>query len=419
MAVNEQAFIPEAPAFARSRPDAYYAWLTSNGFPHQVAYDQTTSIFGAPKTPEQIQKEQAAAAQRSGLAQAGGVVGGALLGQEAIRGFPNISGLFSSAPAAGAGAAGTGAVTLAGGGVATIPAGAAVPAGYTAIGTSASGATMVAPTSMAGTTTTGASTLGSIGSVALPVAVGAAIINNAWETGMKDIVRGRGDRADWTNQLANMTGVGAVANIGLRLLGKRSIGAMMKSGKSNAQAIRDDFRGDLKEAGVADNKYNVTLADGTKFNIGLDGKTKYQNVGENIDGKKTRNAWDVDFSNPLAKFASDKIDPMIRGIYGADDAKAKFFPGQYTGMLVNAATSNAKSEADILANIETMLGKSKFAQQAGVGVTPPPPAKAPKGQVARVSAGMYVNDKGQVKPAKSVGEALRVNYNKSKEKEKK
>ena len=394
MAVNEQAFIPEAPAFARSSPSAYYAWLTSNGFPHQVAYDQTTSIFGAPKTPEQIQKEQAAAAQKAGFGQAAGAIGGAIAAQQ-------LGNLITS---------GTTAATGAGTGTATTTTGAlAVPkvVGVKTVGTTGA---------QAGTTS-----LGSIGSVAAPV-VGAAITaNSLWESGMKDIVRGKGDKADYTNigLAAGTMGLSEVGNIGLRLLGKRSIGAMMTSGKSTAQAIRDDFRSDLKESGVADNKYNVTLADGTKFNIGLDGKTKYQNVGENIDGKKTRNAWDVDFSNPLAKFASDKIDPMIRGIYGADDPKAKFFPGQYTGMLVNAATSNAKSEADILANIETMLGKSKFAQQAGVGVTPPPPAKAPKGQVARVSAGMYVNDKGQVKPAKSVGEALRVNYNKSKEKEKK
>lgn len=90
MAINQQAFIPEAPAFARSNPAAYYAWLTSNGFPHRVAYDQTTAIFGAPKTPEEQQKEAAAAAQRGQFAQAGGVVGGALLAGEAIRRFPNI-----------------------------------------------------------------------------------------------------------------------------------------------------------------------------------------------------------------------------------------------------------------------------------------------------------------------------------------
>ena len=402
MAIDDSRFIPEAPPFARSNPQAYYAWLTSNGFPHRAAYDQTTAIFGQPKTPEEQQREAAANAQKAGLAQTVGAVGGAVLAGEAISGFPTIGGMFSSS---------------------TAPA-VAVPkvVGVKAVGAGAGTATGAGATGAGATTTgaaTGGSTLGSIGSVALPIAAGAAIINNAWETGMKDIVRGKGDRADWTNQLANMTPYGAVANIGLRLLGKRSIGAMMKSGKSGAQNLRDDFRGDLKEAGVADKDYMVTLADGTKFNIGLDGKTKYQNVGKNIDDKTTRNAWDVDFSNPLAKFASDKIDPMIRNIYGADDPKAKYFPGQYTGMLVNAAASNAKSEADVMANIETMLGKSKFAQQAGVGVKPPPPAKAAKGQVVRVSPGMYVNDRGQVKPAQSTRQALESNYNKSKKKEKK
>jgi hypothetical protein len=391
MAIDDSRFIPEAPPFARSNPQAYYAWLTSNGFPHRAAYDQTTAIFGQPKTPDEIEREKAAAAQKAGLAQTGGAVAGAvgtayLANQLGALGGAKTSTALAVPKVVGVKAVGSGA-------------GAASGAGATGTGA-----------------TTGASTLGSIGSVALPVAAAAVTINNAWETGMKDIVRGRGDRADWTNQAVNMTLPGQIANIGLRMMGKRSIGAMMKSGKSQAQAIRDDFRGDLKEAKVADKDYNVTLADGSKFNIGLDGKTKYENVGENIDGKKTRNAWDVDFSNPLAKFASDKIDPMIRSIYGEDNAKAKFFPGQYTGMLVNAATSNAQSEQDVLANIETMLGKSKFAQQAGVGVQPPPPAKAPKGQVVRVSPGMYVNDKGQVKPAKSVGQALKTNYNKTKEK---
>lgn len=412
MAIDDSRFIPEAPAFARSNPQAYYAWLTSNGFPHRAAYDQTTAIFGPPKTPQQIAEEEAAAKQQAGLAQAGGAVLGAvgsgyLAGQLAGGGAAAATGASAAgaAGAAGAGAAGAGA---AGAGAAGVGAAGGAAAGGAAAGGTAAGAG-------AAGTAAGGSTLGAIGSVALPVAVIAAAASNAWETGMKDIVRGRGDRADWANQAVNMF-AGGLPNMALRMMGKRSIGAMMKSGKSAPQKIRDDFRGDLKEAGVVDDKYNVTLADGTKFNVGLDGKTKYENLGENIDGKKTRNAWDVDFSNPLAKFASDKIDPMIRNIYGDDNAKAKYFPGQFTGILVNAATSNAQSEQDVLANIETILGKSKFAQQAGMGVQPPPPAKAPKGQVVRVSPGMYVNDKGQVKPAKTVREALKTNYNKTKEK---
>jgi hypothetical protein len=392
MAIDDSRFIPEAPAFARSRPDAYYAWLTSNGFPHRAAYDQTTAIFGAPKTPEQQQREAASRQQQAGLAQ----TGGAVLGAVGTGYLANQLGALGGAKTSTA---------------------LAVPkvVGVKAVGSGAGAASGAGATGAGATTGT---TLGSVGSVALPVAGAALTINSLWESGMKDIVRGKGDRADYTNigLAAGTMGMSEIANIGLRMMGKRSIGAMMKSGKSGVQKVRDSFRSDLKEAGVVDNKYMVTLADGSKFNVGLDGRTKYQNVGENIDGKTTRNAWDVDFSNPLAKFATDKIEPMIRNIYGADNKKAGYMPGQFTGILVNAATSNAKSEADIMANIETMLGKSKFAQQAGVSVQPPPPPKPPKGEVVRVSPGMYMNDKGQVKPAKTVREALKINYNKTKEK---
>lgn len=81
MAQNQQGFIPEAPAFARSSPSAYYAWLTSNGFPHRVAYDQTTTIFGPPKTQEQQQKEAASKQQQAGFAQVGGMIGGVVAGR--------------------------------------------------------------------------------------------------------------------------------------------------------------------------------------------------------------------------------------------------------------------------------------------------------------------------------------------------
>lgn len=417
MAQN-QNFHPEAPAFARSRPDAYYAWLTSNGFPHRVAYDQTTAIFGAPKTPEEQQKEAAAAAQRGQFAQAGGVVGGALLAGEAIREFPNLGGLVglgeagattATTAATGAGATGTGIAGTAGTAATTTGAGAGAVTGTGAATTTGAGATTGATAGMGAGTIAGLAALGAVG------------LNQLWEGGMKDIVRGRGTRADYINTglLVGTGGLGGLPNLALRMMGKRSIGAMMTSGKSAPQQLRDDFRGDLKEAGVVDENYKVKLADGSAFNLGLDGKTKYQNVGENIDGKKTRNAWDVDFSNPLAKYATDQIEPMIRNIYGADDPKKKYFPGQYTGMLVNAVTSNAKSEQDVMANIQSVLGQSKFAQQAGVGIQPPPPPKALPGKVARVSAGMYVNDRGEVKPAKSVKQALQINYNKTKEKEKK
>jgi hypothetical protein len=324
--------------------------------------------FGAPKTPEEQARQQANQAQSNALAQTGGTIGGLLIGQQALQGFPALSGLFGSGTAGAtgvAGAAGTAGTTVA---TPTILGATTVGSGAAGAGAAGAGAAGTAGTAGAAGTATAGSSLGAAGAIALPIAAVVAGLSQYWESGMKDILRGRGTREDWINQAANVAGLG-LPGIGLRLMGKRSIGKMMTTGKSDAQLLRDDFRGLLKQTAVADDQYNVTLADGSTFNIGLDGKTKYQNVGDNIDGKKTRQAWDVDFSNPLAQYAVNQIDPMIRNIYKDADGKVK--PEQYTGMLVNAVTSNAKTNEDVLANIQAMLGKSTFAQQAGVAVPVP------------------------------------------------
>lgn len=379
MAIAGPTTFQSDPELTYKDPNAYIAWLRSQRIPPQQIYQMVTDRFGAPKTPEEQQKEQASAQQRAGLAQTGGTLAG-LLG----------TGYLAS--------------QLAGGSKVAAP----TLLGATKVGAGTGATSTLTGATTTGGTTAGASTLGSVGSVALPVAAVAATLSNAWETGMKDILRGRGTREDYINQAVNM-GTGFLPNTALRLLGKRSIGKMMTTGKSDDQLMRDDFRGLLKQTGVANKNYEVSLADGTKFNIGLDGKTRYQNVGENIDGKTSRQAWDVDFSNPLAKFATDQIDPMIRSIYAESDGKVK--PEQYTGILVNAVTSNAKSQQDVLNNIQSVIGKSNFAKQAGVAVPTPsqPVTKAPKGQVVRVSPGMYINDQGKVGPAKTMRQALKAN----------
>jgi hypothetical protein len=384
MAIAGPTTFKSDPELTYKDPNAYIAYLRTQGLPPQQVYQMVTQRFGMPKTPEEQAKDRASQAQTAGLAQTGGALAGTI-GAGYLTSQLLGSGTSAIAPTVlgttGAGATGAGAV--------------ATP-------------TLVGATKVGGTAAA-APSLAAIGSVALPLAAAGAILSETWEGGMKDIVRGRGTREDYTNMGVNAV-LGVGPNIALRLLGKRSIGKMMTTGKSDAQLMRDDFRGVLKKTGVANNKYEVSLADGSKFNIGLDGKTRYTNVGENIDGKTTRQAWDVDFSNPLAKFATDQIDPMIRNIYAEAPKSVK--PEQYTGMLVNAATSNAKSEQDVLNNIQAMLGKSTFAKQAGVGVQGPiaPVQRPPKGQVVRVSPGMYMNDKGRVGPAKTVRESLSANY---------
>lgn len=361
------------PAAAKDSPRAYYLFLRSQGIPPLQAVQKVEERFGPPKTD----KEKAKDSQMNSLMQMGGNIGGLLLTSEIMRGFPNLGGLFGS----GGAAAGT------------------ATAGTAAAGTAGAGSTVATPTLLGAKVVPSAaaegSTLGSIGSAALPVAVGALALNNLWEGGGKDILRGRGDRADWTNSAFNTAPLAAgallgpaaipfaaafpLANLGLRLMGKRSLGQMMTTGKSDAQLNRDDFRGFLKESGVADDKYEITLADGSKFNVGLDGKTKYTNT----DGKTTRNAWDVDFSNPLAKFATDQIDPIIRQMYANPPKGVN--PEQYTGMLVNAVTSNAKTQADVKANLARIIKDGKI--QAGSTpptTTPPATTTAPAPQPNQV-----------------------------------
>jgi len=391
-------------------PQQYYITLYQQGYTPQEAFNAVQSSFGPPPTAQERAEQAAQQQQQSALA----ATGGSLAGLGAIYGVGQLL---------GSGASGAGAGTL-GGLTATGVQGAMESAGMIGSGAAAGAGTGAGATAGTGTTvgtgtTTGGTTLSGVAGVALPIAVGAGIISNAWETGMKDILRGRGTREDWINQGFNLTPPGFIANTALRLLGKRSLGAMMTSGKSQAQQIRDDFRGQLKNTGVADDQYQVTLADGSKFDIGLDGKTRYQNVGENIDGKKTRQAWDIDFSNPLAKFATEQLDPMIQRIYEGVDRK-KVPTEQFTGMLVNAVTSNANSNEDVLANIKSVLGKSTFAQQAGIsaGVEPGPTqtiTRPKPGEVMRVSPGMYMNDQGQIRPATTVRQALEMNYGKKKE----
>jgi len=391
----------QEPPLAQKDPQTYYLWLKTQGLSPLQAVQQVQERFGAPKSPEEQQKDLANEQMKQSLAQTGGAVGGALL---ATKGIPAITGLFSSgaAPAAptllGAKIVGTGAAGAAGAAGAGAGAAGAGAAGAGTAGASAAGAG-------AGTAGAGGMSAGAIGGIA---ALGAVGLNQLWEGGMKDILRGRGTREDYINTgfMVGTGGLGGLPNLALRLMGKRSIGKMMTTGKSDAQLLRDDFRGLLKETGVADDDYNVTLADGSQFNIGLDGKTKYQNVGENIDKKKTRNAWDVDFSNPLAEFAVKQINPMIQNIY--KDANGKLNIEQYTGMLVNAATSNAKSQEDVIANINAMLGKSTFAKQAGVALP-----EMPKGrQVAPIAKTPQVSTPEGKGKSMSIRERLELNTKK-------
>ena len=84
----------QEPAITQQDPRAYYLWLQTQRVPPVQAVQMVQQRFGTPKTPEEQARQQANQAQSNALAQTGGTIGGLLIGQEALRGFPNVKDLF-------------------------------------------------------------------------------------------------------------------------------------------------------------------------------------------------------------------------------------------------------------------------------------------------------------------------------------
>ena len=207
------------------------------------------------------------------------------------------------------------------------------------------------------------------------------------------------------------------------------------SKKSGAQFLRDQVREKMIDHGAIDENWQGTLADGSNFDFGLDGKELKWKELDKIAAAQPE-AWNA---------AVGLLDPMISA-YGLKGQKR----ADVVGWLARAAVSNAGDDSQIaIDNVkhfadaqglnfdtyQTLMNSFKnegkitddqYAQNmAGaerlfdVNLPDADPAtiqKPAKGEVARVSAGMYMNDKGQIKKARDVSPALRKHYNLSKTK---
>ena len=122
--------------------------------------------------------------------------------------------------------------------------------------------------------------------------------------------------------------------------------------KHKDQVARDDFRKLLMQGGMIDSDYQLTLADGSKFDIGLDGGHRYQGV----DGSSLH-AYDVDFSNPLSAQVVSWLNPLLKVITQGSLKLQSDFVGYFT----NAALSNSTDINGARANV------LKFYQRAGIG----------------------------------------------------
>ncbi len=122
------------------------------------------------------------------------------------------------------------------------------------------------------------------------------------------------------------------------------IGAATGSGKSKNQMKRDEIRKSLIDMGVLDDKYNLTLADGSKFDAGKDGGFRLKGADgterhiTTTDGKaKTTGA-----ANTYAK--------TILGILGQNDK-------DFTGIFTNALQSTGDDENKVKSNAKALMSK--------------------------------------------------------------
>ena len=140
--------------------------------------------------------------------------------------------------------------------------------------------------------------------------------------------------------------LGALVGVGIGMTG---------TGKGSGQIMRDGWRKGMKDAGFitkeGNNAYNLTLADGSKYDIGKDGNFKLSNKSG-----KERYTFDVDWDNPAtAETIPDAhLFAIASGLDPTDQEKFDTFH-RATAQIHNAATSNANSVQGIRDNIKSFM----------------------------------------------------------------
>lgn len=229
-------------------------------------------------------------------------------------------------------------------------------------------------------------------------------------------------------------GVGTAIGAGIgALVGATAgaVGSWTGSSKNKAQMMRDNIRNVMQQGGILDDKFQGTLADGSKYDFGKDGSTlKWKNIDK------------VAEANPNSWSSAVKLSDALATAYGFVGQKASDISAWYA----KAAVSNANDNPDVaIKNMQHfakqqgitydmvkekldsamadnrisqsqydsyLAGASQLTGGAGAGGQAATVEKPKAGEVARVSPGMYMNDQGKVSRAKTMREALEMNYGK-------
>lgn len=256
---------------------------------------------------------------------------------------------WTSAPQAGVGAV-------------TANAGAQVPAGYVKVATEG-GKTVAIPAGNESSFVSGLQTAGGIASIAL----GAKAVYDGWQgSGKSGVVNGA---VGGSMIAAGMYTLGATNPYLLSAVVATSIIADSTGGKkSGDQKSRDAVRDTIVNNGLADKDYKVTLADGSKFDIGVDGHGQQftardpSKLVNRKDGKL--NAWDIDYTNDLDYAAGMAGTSLSRLLHGGTGKAID----QLGGQLSNAAISSVGHGKDMTKeNYEKVVTNLKgMYSQAGI-----------------------------------------------------
>lgn len=120
-------------------------------------------------------------------------------------------------------------------------------------------------------------------------------------------------------------------------------------GKGKDQFMRDKVREGFQKMGFVDSNFNVKLADGSTFNIGVDGKAK-ADYGVNPQTGKPMHAFDLDQANPIVKQLIPLVNPLVNVLTGGN----KKLASDFTGYLVRAAMSNSGNDVQkAIGNIQS------------------------------------------------------------------
>ena len=236
--------------------------------------------------------------------------------------------------AEGLSAAGFTAAPQVGVGAITGSASSTVPAGYTVVANEGGTVTAV-PTSLADSAAGVLQTAGGIATVAL----GAKTVYDGWQgSGRTGVTNGA---LGGSAVAAGLYALGATNPYLLSAIVATSIiGDSTGGKKSNDQKSRDASRDVLVKNGLANKDYQVTLADGTKYDIGVDGhgqQFEAKDPSKLVNRKSGKlNAWDIDYTNDL-DFASGMGGTSLSRLLHGGTGKAI---DQLGGQLGNAAVSS-------------------------------------------------------------------------------